>query len=65
MPFAMLVLIGIVYLLVRRAFVRPVGLGDHVSIESIAGQEFMFYRSFTIDVGIFRASSVDQVGNSA
>ena len=29
------VLAGILFLLVRRAFVRPVGLGDHVSVESI------------------------------
>ena len=29
------VLAGILYLLVRRAIVRPAGLGDHVSIESV------------------------------
>jgi Fe-S oxidoreductase len=34
-PFALGVLCGIVYLLVRRAFLRPVALGTHVSIESI------------------------------
>jgi Fe-S oxidoreductase len=34
-PFAAAVLVGIVYLLIRRAFVRPIALGDHVSIESI------------------------------
>src|SRR3954454_15611328 len=34
-PFALAVLCGIVYLLVRRAFVRPVALGARVSIESI------------------------------
>jgi len=34
-PFALAVLGGILYLIVRRAFVRPVGLGDHVSLESI------------------------------
>jgi len=34
-PFAVAVLVGIVYLLIRRAFVRPIALGDHVSIESI------------------------------
>ncbi|HEY7289167.1 MAG TPA: heterodisulfide reductase-related iron-sulfur binding cluster [Vicinamibacterales bacterium] len=34
-PFAIAVLVGILYLLVRRAFVRPVGLGAHVSVESI------------------------------
>src|SRR6185295_16752075 len=34
-PFAVAVLAGIVYLLVRRAFVRPIALGTHVSVESI------------------------------
>jgi Fe-S oxidoreductase len=34
-PFAIAVLTGIVYLLIRRAFVRPIALGDHVSVESI------------------------------
>jgi Fe-S oxidoreductase len=34
-PFAVAVLGGIVYLLIRRAFVRPVGLGPTVSVESI------------------------------
>jgi Fe-S oxidoreductase len=34
-PFAGAVLAGIVYLVVRRVFVRPVGLGDHVSFESV------------------------------
>jgi Fe-S oxidoreductase len=34
-PFAVAVLGGIVYLLIRRAFLRPVGLGTHVSVESI------------------------------
>jgi Fe-S oxidoreductase len=34
-PFAIAVLAGILYLLVRRAFVRPVALGTHVSVESI------------------------------
>jgi Fe-S oxidoreductase len=34
-PFAVAVLGGILFLLVRRAFVRPVGLGTKVSIESI------------------------------
>ena len=34
-PFALAVLGGILYLIARRAFVRPVGLGDHVSLESI------------------------------
>jgi len=36
---------------------------DYVTIQTIDGQEFMFYRSFKIDVGIFRASAVDQDGN--
>ena len=34
-PFAVAVLGGIIYLLIRRAFVRPVALGTKVSIESI------------------------------
>jgi len=34
-PFAVAVLVGITYLLIRRAFVRPIALGTHVSIESI------------------------------
>jgi Fe-S oxidoreductase len=34
-PFATAVLLGITYLLIRRAFVRPVALGPTVSIESI------------------------------
>jgi Fe-S oxidoreductase len=34
-PFATTVLAGILYLLFRRAFVRPVGLGDRVSVESV------------------------------
>jgi Fe-S oxidoreductase len=34
-PFAAAVLLGITYLLIRRAFVRPVALGPTVSIESI------------------------------
>jgi Fe-S oxidoreductase len=35
-PFAVGVLAGIFYLLIRRALIRPPGLGDNVSIESIA-----------------------------
>src|SRR5215510_10789278 len=35
-PFAVAVLAGIIFLIIRRAFVRPVALGDHVSAESIA-----------------------------
>jgi Fe-S oxidoreductase len=35
-PFAISVLVGIMYLLIRRAVIRPPGLGDNVSIESIA-----------------------------
>jgi Fe-S oxidoreductase len=34
-PFAIAVLAGIVFLIIRRAFVRPIGLGTTVSIESI------------------------------
>src|SRR5262249_1525307 len=34
-PFASAVLAGILYLLVRRAFVRPIALGPRVSLESV------------------------------
>src|SRR5437016_2721096 len=34
-PFAVAVLVGIVFLLIRRAFLRPAALGTHVSAESI------------------------------
>src|SRR5437870_11355241 len=36
---------------------------DYVAIQRIDDQDFMFYRSFKVDVGIFRASQVDQDGN--
>src|SRR5207245_6583138 len=35
----------------------------YVTISRIDYHDFMFYRSFKIDVGIFRASQVDQDGN--
>ncbi len=35
LPFAVAVLAGIIYLLIRRGIVRPVGLGTNVSIESM------------------------------
>src|SRR5882672_6880324 len=34
-PFAIAVLVGIVFLMIRRAFVRPIGLGTTVSVESM------------------------------
>jgi Fe-S oxidoreductase len=34
-PFAIAVLVGIIYLLIRRAIARPIALGDHVSVESV------------------------------
>ena len=36
---------------------------DYVQLQLIDGQEFMLYRSFKVDVGIFRATHVDQDGN--
>ena len=36
---------------------------DYVAIQRIDDQDFMFYRSFKIDVGIFRASAVDADSN--
>ena len=56
-PFAIAVLIGISYLLVRRAFVRPIALGTHVSVESIVIALFIttlmitFLLTFRLDEG--------------
>ncbi len=56
-PFAAAVLVGILYLLIRRAFVRPVALGTKVSIESIVIALFIatlmitFLLSFRLDEG--------------
>src|SRR5712691_12886987 len=56
-PFAAAVLVGIVYLLIRRAFVRPIALGDHVSIESIVIALFIatlmttFFLTFRLEDG--------------
>jgi Fe-S oxidoreductase len=56
-PFAIAVLVGILYLLVRRAFVRPIALGDHVSFESIVIALFIatlmatFLLTFRLDEG--------------
>src|SRR6202140_5953985 len=36
---------------------------DYGAIQDIDGQEFMFYRSFKIDIAIFRAGAVDPDGN--
>src|SRR5258706_6450078 len=56
-PFAVAVFVGIVYLLIRRAFVRPIALGDHVSIESIVIALFIvtlmttFFLAFRLEEG--------------
>jgi Fe-S oxidoreductase len=56
-PFASAVLLGIVYLLIRRAFVRPIALGTHVSAESIVIALFIttlmvtFLLSFRLEEG--------------
>jgi Fe-S oxidoreductase len=56
-PFAAAVLVGIVYLLIRRAFVRPIALGGHVSIESIVIALFIvtlmttFFLTFRLEDG--------------
>ena len=56
-PFAVAVLTGILYLLVRRAVVRPVGLGTKVSIESVVIALFIatlmitFLLTFRLDEG--------------
>jgi len=54
-PFAAAALAGILLLLVRRAFVRPVALGAHVSVESIVISLFIatlmitFFLAFRLD----------------
>jgi Fe-S oxidoreductase len=56
-PFAAAVLVGILYLLIRRAIVRPVGLGAKVSLESIVIALFIaalmitFLVAFRLDEG--------------
>ena len=56
-PFAVAVLVGILYLLIRRAFVRPVALGTTVSVESIVIALFIatlmitFLLTFRLDEG--------------
>jgi len=60
-PFATAVLVGILYLLVRRAFVRPVGLGDHVSVESIVIALFIATLMITFLLG-FRLDEAATAG---
>jgi propionate CoA-transferase len=36
---------------------------DYVTLQRLDGEEFLLYRGFRIDVGVFRASSVDADGN--
>lgn len=36
---------------------------DYLELQQVDGQEFLLYRSFKIDVGIFRATTVDEDGN--
>jgi Fe-S oxidoreductase len=61
-PFALGVLAGILFLLVRRAFIRPIALGAKVSIESIVIALFIttlmvtFLLTFTIEDGTPAAS---------
>src|SRR5262249_10298969 len=56
-PFSVAVLVGITYLLIRRAFVRPIALGAHVSGESIVIGLFIsalmvtFLLTFTLPEG--------------
>ena len=56
-PFALAVLVGIAYLLIRRAFVRPVALGARVSVESIVIALFImtlmvtFLLAFRLEAG--------------
>src|SRR6516225_8170018 len=60
-PFAIGVLIGIMYLLMRRVLVRPIALGTHVSAESVAIGLFIaalmitFLLTFRLDEGTLAA----------
>lgn len=36
---------------------------DYVSLVPIDGQDYLFYKAFPVDVGIIRATSVDEEGN--
>jgi Fe-S oxidoreductase len=61
-PFAVGVLVGIVYLLIRRAIIRPVALGTHVSVESIVIALFIttlmvtFLLAFRLEEGTMAAA---------
>ena len=61
-PFALAVLAGILFLLIRRAFMRPIALGDHVSIESVVIALFIttlmvtFLLTFRLEEGTTAAS---------
>lgn len=62
-PFALAVLVGIVYLLIRRAFVRPAGLGDHVSVESVIIALFIvtLMVTFLLTFGLQPGTTVERV----
>jgi Fe-S oxidoreductase len=51
-PFAAAVLVGITYLLIRRALFRPTGLGDTVSVESIVIALFIATLMITFLLGL-------------
>jgi Fe-S oxidoreductase len=51
-PFATAVLVGILYLLIRRAFVRPIALGTHVSMESVVIALFIATLMITFLLGL-------------
>jgi Fe-S oxidoreductase len=57
-PFAIAVLIGIVYLLVRRVVFRPAGLGSHLSLESVLIGTFiaMLMVTFLLDFRLSEGS---------
>lgn len=43
--------------------INEITTGDIVEVIEIAGKEYLFYRSFPIDVAIIRGTSVDSEGN--
>jgi Fe-S oxidoreductase len=62
-PFATAVLVGILYLLVRRVFVRPIGLGTKVSVESIVIALFIAALMITFLLA-FRLDETSTIGRA-
>jgi Fe-S oxidoreductase len=63
LPFAAAVLLGILYLLIRRVFIRPVGLGTTVSLESVVIALFIVTLMVTFLLG-FRLDDTTLAGRA-